>query len=265
MARAATDSQELTIDREFEALCWALTPEETNLLETSLEAEGCRDPIIVWANHEDTILDGHNRYRICRQLGIPFKAKALKFETREEAIAWILNNQRGRRNAPDTWKNYARGKLYELRKKREGAPEGNDNAKKQLDNDCPVVSTAAQVAKECRCSEGTVKNDAKFAGHIDTIAAAFGKQAREVLVSVEDLSRKQVADIAALATATERKAEFKQAVAEAHTPRERTEPTLLQQLTTTSQFASKLKDKWPQDVWHVIADHYRQLAQEFSK
>ena len=57
----------LTVDPEFSALCTDLSPEEMNLLENSLEVDGCREPIAVWANHYDTILDGHNRYRICQR------------------------------------------------------------------------------------------------------------------------------------------------------------------------------------------------------
>ena len=42
---------------------------ELMLLRQSLFSEGCRDPLVVW---EGTIVDGHNRYRICRENGIPF-------------------------------------------------------------------------------------------------------------------------------------------------------------------------------------------------
>lgn len=90
--------QELTIDREFEDLCPPLTAEESKLLEQSIVEDGCRDAIIVWANHDDTILDGHNRYRFCTKHERAFKTKALKFDTRQEAVAWIARNQLGRRN-----------------------------------------------------------------------------------------------------------------------------------------------------------------------
>lgn len=52
----------LTIDPEFSALGPKLTIEEENFLFASLERDGCRDAIVVWANNEDIILDGHNRY-----------------------------------------------------------------------------------------------------------------------------------------------------------------------------------------------------------
>src|SRR5690606_13194916 len=52
-------------------------------------------PITVWC---DTIVDGHNRYQICRKLGVDFATKALSFNDREEAKLWIIQHQLGRRN-----------------------------------------------------------------------------------------------------------------------------------------------------------------------
>ena len=40
---------ELTLDQEFRALIQPLTAEELAQLEASLLAEGCRDPLVVWA------------------------------------------------------------------------------------------------------------------------------------------------------------------------------------------------------------------------
>lgn len=92
--------EELTIDREFDAVCDPLSAEELSLLEKQLLADGCLDPIITWAMHDDTILDGKHRYLLCRKHGIPFKTKALRIETRAEAVAWIAMKQLGRRNVP---------------------------------------------------------------------------------------------------------------------------------------------------------------------
>ncbi len=61
---------ELTIDSEFQALIPPLTAEEQGQLEANLLAEGCRDPLVVWARDGDAqppvLLDGHHRYDICQ-------------------------------------------------------------------------------------------------------------------------------------------------------------------------------------------------------
>ena len=47
------------------------------------------------------IIDGHNRYEICKQHGIEFEVKEVDFASREEAKLWILENQLSRRNLTD--------------------------------------------------------------------------------------------------------------------------------------------------------------------
>lgn len=88
---------EIVIDPEFESLIFPLQQEEKEQLESNLVAEGCRDPLVLWAGH-GIILDGHNRYEICTRLGIKFKTFEKEFADRSEAKLWMIHNQLGRRN-----------------------------------------------------------------------------------------------------------------------------------------------------------------------
>ena len=47
---------------------------------------------------EGVIIDGHNRYEICQKEGLHFEIEEMSFETEQEAMVWIINNQLGRRN-----------------------------------------------------------------------------------------------------------------------------------------------------------------------
>lgn len=85
----------LNIDPEFKGLIPPLTKEEYTHLEQLIVTEGCRDALVVW---DGTLVDGHNRYQICTEHNIPFKTEAKHFDTRENAIAWIIQTQFGRRN-----------------------------------------------------------------------------------------------------------------------------------------------------------------------
>ena len=87
----------MKIDVEFQSLIPPLTYEEKEMLEESILSEGCRDAIVVW---NDTIIDGHNRYEICKKHGIPFETVSREFEDRNDVIEWIIKNQFGRRNLP---------------------------------------------------------------------------------------------------------------------------------------------------------------------
>ena len=86
---------ELTVDPEFRDLIPPLNEEELKLLEASLVADGCESPLIVW---NGVIVDGHNRYAICRKHEIPFAIQEKDFSSRDEAMLWMLRNQLGRRN-----------------------------------------------------------------------------------------------------------------------------------------------------------------------
>ena len=71
---------------------------ELQLLKDSVLSEGCRDPLVVW---NGTIVDGHNRYRICHENNVPFTYVEMEFDDESAAKLWIIRNQLARRNVPD--------------------------------------------------------------------------------------------------------------------------------------------------------------------
>lgn len=85
----------LRVDDDFRSLIPPLTDDEYSRLERSIIAEGVRDPIITW---NGTIVDGHNRYRICQEHGIAFKTAEIVFGSKDAAKIWIIENQFARRN-----------------------------------------------------------------------------------------------------------------------------------------------------------------------
>ena len=88
----------MKIDREFADLIPPLTEEEYKGLEQSILAEGCRDALVIW---NDTLVDGHNRYRICTEHNIAYLTVTKDFEDRNAAMLWMMNNQLSRRNLND--------------------------------------------------------------------------------------------------------------------------------------------------------------------
>ena len=88
---------DLTVNDKFERLCPPLRDAEREVLEGSILANGCETPLIVWKG-KGIIVDGHNRYRICKANGIPFAIEEKEFENEEEVMYWIVMNQIGRRN-----------------------------------------------------------------------------------------------------------------------------------------------------------------------
>lgn len=88
-------SRELQIDEEFKNLIPPLSEDEYSRLEKSILAEGLRESIITW---NGVIVDGHNRYNICKKHALVYHTREREFESRDAAKIWIIENQFGRRN-----------------------------------------------------------------------------------------------------------------------------------------------------------------------
>jgi|GEM_PF-909791 len=102
MENGAAMSMELRIKGSFRTVMPPLTPEEYVLLEQSIVAGGCHNAILTWNGY---IVDGHNRFEICQKHGIHFTTEEIDFETEQDALVWIINNQLGRRNVTECQKN----------------------------------------------------------------------------------------------------------------------------------------------------------------
>lgn len=91
----------IRIDKEFESLIPPLSADEFKQLEENCVKDGIRDPLVVWRvpSGDDILIDGHNRWKIAaKHGGIRFETVCKEFDNRNEVIAWICNNQLGRRN-----------------------------------------------------------------------------------------------------------------------------------------------------------------------
>ena len=120
--------ENLRINEQLRKWITPLTNDEYSNLEKSILAEGCRDALLVWG---DTIIDGHNRFEICSRHGIKFITKEMRFENIEDVKDWIDFNQLSRRNLTDSQRELIIGRRYNREKKKQGAPEGNQNRKIQ--------------------------------------------------------------------------------------------------------------------------------------
>ena len=162
----------LKIDPEFQNQIPPLTDDEYKQLEENILKEGkLLSPLIVWNN---TLVDGHNRYAILQKHPeIYFSTMPLRFENREEAIAWICRNQLGRRNLSPEQKRYLLGKQYEAEKKAAKIFRGNQYtlAKKSGgthdDNHHSGKKTCDRIAEENGVSRASVLRASHYTRGID--------------------------------------------------------------------------------------------------
>ena len=192
-----TNNPVLTVNKKFENLLPPLTPDEFAGLETSVLTEGIRDSIIVWKG-KTYIVDGHNRYQLAMKHGIPFSVVEREFADEDAACIWILENQLGQRNLTDVQKSFRRGELYKLLKRKQGAPEGNKNASKQLPQNGGIVlskasgETAERIAKSQNVSKATVERDAKFHTAVTDIAKITGHGENAIVAIAEKHGKTEV-------------------------------------------------------------------------
>ena len=150
--------ERLKIDNEFKNLLPPLTEDEYSQLESDIKAHGVLSPIIAWNGF---IIDGHNRYEICRKNGIDLpEIKALNFSNKSDVMDWIINHQTGRRNLTKSQlvKAYS---MVEKQLAEEAKTRKESNLKQNTETSNltarNVGETAEVVAKKIGVSKNTYK------------------------------------------------------------------------------------------------------------
>ena len=90
---------DIVVNEELKAYIEPLTADEHEALERSILAEGCRDALVLWG---DVLVDGHNRYGICRKHGLSFQTvQNPRFKSFEDVHLWMIDQHLGRRSISD--------------------------------------------------------------------------------------------------------------------------------------------------------------------
>ena len=226
---------DIVVLEELKAYIDPLTADEYEALERSLLAEGCRDALVLW---NDILVDGHNRYGICRKHGLPFNTvQNTRFQSMDDVHLWMIEQHLGRRSVSD----YQRGVLA-LRKRAilgarqkaqrdagsnsematsASAPDDDADARPPWD-DMPVAVSRAELAREAKLSSNQVSM-------IERIHAQATPEVVEALKSGA-ISISAAAAVASLPEDEQRsaaqagKAELRQAAKRVRDARKRTRP-----------------------------------------
>lgn len=192
---------DITIDKEFQALIPPLKADEYALLEASI-VDNKFDPaypLILW---KKTIIDGHNRYDICTKHKIEFTTVTKELDSREAVLSWIYNNQLSRRNIDNLQKTYIIGMLYKNEKK------ANGGDRKSVPQNEELKSTAHKIADRYKMSHTTVERAEKIADNINDIAKNVGEspyQTLSLLIREAKITFKNIDKVAKLPADKQRK------------------------------------------------------------
>ena len=147
--------KQLEIKEEFKKLIPPLTTEEYKQLEDNCLEEGIREKIILWNNY---IIDGHNRYNIAKQWNLEFETESKNFNSEDDVILWMIDNQNGRRNLTDGWKYKLQQRKKEILKKK----HENERQERRVSNVDTLEKksesgrTRKEIAKSLNWSTGKV-------------------------------------------------------------------------------------------------------------
>ena len=179
--------KELKINKKFEELIPPLNAEEYEELYQSIKIEGCRDAIIIW---NGTIVDGHNRFGICKKLDIPFNTLEKEFDGEDTALEWIMRNQLARRNLIDVERGRLALKLKNMTAERAKLNQGArtdicPNLDKCSQDDFVPIDTKKELAKMAGISHGTLAKIEK----VDNEAPAIIREAMGKTISIDKAAR----------------------------------------------------------------------------
>ncbi len=181
---------QIIIREDLKALIPALASEELTQLEENILKEGVRDPIIIWQSGSSYVLvDGHNRFAICKKYSIDFPFKSMVFKDEDEVRDWMIKNQLGRRNLTQEQQSYLRGLRY-LQEKGQG--RRTDLTYGQNVQKSESVSTAERLAREYNVSDKTIIRDAQFAEGLEVVGRDNPELKKEILSGTSKLSKSEV-------------------------------------------------------------------------
>ena len=182
-----------------------LTTAEREQLEANLMADGCLDAIITW---KGIIVDGHNRYEICAEHGIPFNVIEKEFDCRESVIAWICNHQLGRRNLSEATRKYLIGVQYDAEKiSRSLRNKMGLNQYGRLDPESEAEIekseykrhlTAERIARENNISPATVQKYSLYSKALEKLKKKVPEIFPKILSGEYKISHENVVELAEL-------------------------------------------------------------------
>lgn len=186
---------------ELQAFIRPLTNEQFSQLEQNILTHGCQDALILWETSDYelgrgeselsvyVLVDGHNRYRICKQNTIDFKIMLKTFDGIDAVKDYMIDLQIGRRNLTLEEESYYRGLKYNAQKGKRGialqlAQEGRGEE---------VVNIAENLAEQFNVTSRTIKNDGKYAEGLNKLSTELRN---EVLQGKGKISKKEIQELA---------------------------------------------------------------------
>ena len=185
---------EYVIDPEFRRMIYPLAKREYRELEKSMLEKGCIVPISIW---KGMIVDGHNRYEICKKHNISLKAKEVHFIDRSDAIQWICINQLNRADISEEIRRYLIGKRYINEQEIEDVKPYTENMKETV-NRLHTSPKSIKLGKIYSISAYTISKYGSFARAVDYVSEFFPVPVRDIVYGRIRISNDRFIEISRL-------------------------------------------------------------------
>ena len=187
----------LKIDPEFKSLMHPLSEKEFLSLRESLLEGKAAYSIAAW---NDYLIDGYERYMICRQENLPYHVHHIGFSCREHAITWICREQLKKENLPNERFRYLIGKRYETERIVRKAPAG-DTASQTSHNKLQNTNsyqTALKLGQEYSLSHNTVYKYGIYSRMVDIVMEKDADLAQKILSGRLRISHDNIIELSRL-------------------------------------------------------------------
>ncbi|PWK14526.1 hypothetical protein LV89_05000 [Arcicella aurantiaca] len=200
-----TIKQNILILDELQNLIPPLLESEYLALKENLQKHGCKDPLKLWQTTNKTLslagvseesvyvlIDGHNRFKLCTELQIPFNIQIDNFDSLKDVRDFMIDFQLSRRNITPQQASYLRGLRYNTEKRDIVDNFQNQTSKTNLPNghndhlgDLKRKTTAQELGTHFNVGEKTIRRDAEFARGLDKLDSTFRQDILKGIVKVE--------------------------------------------------------------------------------
>ena len=187
----------LKIDPEFKSLMHPLSEKEFLSLRESLLDGKAAYSIAAW---NDYLVDGYERYMICRQENLPYHVHRIGFSNREHVITWICREQLKKENLPIERFRYLIGKRYETERivRKVSNSEANSQIIHNKLQNTNSYQTALKLGKEYSLSHNTVYKYGVYSRMVDIIMEKDGDLAQKILSGKLRISHENIIELSRL-------------------------------------------------------------------
>ncbi|WP_305952737.1 hypothetical protein [Emticicia oligotrophica] len=197
--------QSIVVLEELRTFIPPLNTDELSQLEQNILTYGCKDALLVWETTQTEVggntsepvfalIDGHNRFSICRKHTLPFNIQLLQFTSLKEVKDYMIDLQLGRRNLNPQQVSYFRG----LRYNNEKAEKGKYDRENHKGQNVPYTqNTAQRLAAEYNVNEKTIKRDADYAEGLNKLSDTLRN---EVLAGKQNIDKGLIQKLAKVET-----------------------------------------------------------------